>query len=347
MLADRVDFVNGRAAGQQLSRSSCFWASVIGGTGAGVKRGCASGNDADQQIARARFARDFLHSARAFDSALIGNGMAGFLLMNAAQVRRVAVLDVDPSARDAPPEKPFDRAGHGGAGLPCPDHLNAVEFFEGIFSAAGGERPAVEFQMAQHGFLRIGGGQGGAEDLQGVFADLVRDEHLTDFRRAAEQEFMRARWPECVFVGGFDAVIGLRVSRAADSNNSRSFWGSRARGRCDSAATRRSINSKGASSQTADAVIRDQLEIFVVHQGPAAEGDHLRMAGLHGLHALGERRRLRARGTSARPAVSKISLMVEPALLSISSSRSKKFQPSSSARARPTVDLPQPMNPTR
>ena len=39
-----------------------------------------------------------------------------------------------------------------------------------------------------------------------------------------------------------------------------------------------------------DAVIRNQLEIFVVHESPAAQSDHLRMPGLHGAHALGERR---------------------------------------------------------
>lgn len=40
-----------------------------------------------------------------------------------------------------------------------------------------------------------------------------------------------------------------------------------------------------------NAMVRNHLEVFVAHEGAAAESDDLRMAELHGPHAFGERRR--------------------------------------------------------
>jgi hypothetical protein len=95
--------------------------------------------------------------------------MAALLLMNLSQMRGVAVLDVDPSAANAPAEQTFNGTGHGGAGLPCPDDLDAVESFYGVFPARGCQGAAVEFQMTEDRLLRIGCGERGAEDLQRVF----------------------------------------------------------------------------------------------------------------------------------------------------------------------------------
>jgi hypothetical protein len=95
--------------------------------------------------------------------------MSGFVLMDAAEMGGVSILYIDPPAGDAAPEDALDAAGHGGAGLPCPDDLDAIEIFEVVFTAAGCEGAAVEFQVTEDGFLRVGCGQCGSEDLEGVF----------------------------------------------------------------------------------------------------------------------------------------------------------------------------------
>ncbi len=96
--------------------------------------------------------------------------MAGFIQLDAAQARGVAILHIDQSARDTTAQQTFDGAGHAGARLPCSDHLNAIELRESVAAATGGERFAVEAQVAEHGLLGISGVERGAEDLDGVFA---------------------------------------------------------------------------------------------------------------------------------------------------------------------------------
>ena len=139
MLADRVDFMNGRAAGEQDFRSApvsrpASWE----GPAAGVSADAPPEMTAISRSRGPALARDFGHAAGAFHAALIGDGMAAILLMDSAQMGGVSVLDVDPAAGDAAAQEAFHRARHGGAGFARADHLNAVESGDGIFS-----RPAV------------------------------------------------------------------------------------------------------------------------------------------------------------------------------------------------------------
>ncbi len=96
------------------------------------------------------------------DAALVGDGMAALVEFDAAQFGDVAVLDVDQAGGDAAAEDALGGLRHGGSGLTRADHVDIAEAVEIAASEVAGD-----------GVCRIGGGEGGAEDRQGVAAQAL------------------------------------------------------------------------------------------------------------------------------------------------------------------------------
>ena len=89
------------------------------------------------QIVLARFAADFSDALGAVEAAFVGNGMPAGAQFDQPGLRRVAVLHVDAARGNAAAEKLLGRTRHRPAGLPRPDHENALVPVEVVARRAG------------------------------------------------------------------------------------------------------------------------------------------------------------------------------------------------------------------
>ena len=87
------------------------------------------------------------------DAALVGDGVAALVELDAAQFGDVAVLDVDQAGGDAAAEDALGGLRHGGSGLACADHVDIAE-----------AREVAAREVAGDGVGRVGRGERGAED---------------------------------------------------------------------------------------------------------------------------------------------------------------------------------------
>ena len=106
----------------------CICASEIGEAGIGIS---AEAPPEITQISRSRSPQSpamSCNAPRTFQAAVVRNRMAGFVKRDAAQANSTGVLHIHETPGDAAAEQTFHRAAHRRTGLPCPDHLNAIEF---------------------------------------------------------------------------------------------------------------------------------------------------------------------------------------------------------------------------
>src|ERR1039458_9906102 len=94
------------------------------------------------------------------DAAFIGDGVAALVELDAAQGGEVAVLDIDQAGGDAAAEHALGGLRHGGSRLACADDVDMAEAVE-----------VAARQVAGDGAGGVGGGEGSAEDGQGVAAE--------------------------------------------------------------------------------------------------------------------------------------------------------------------------------
>src|SRR5665647_782506 len=101
-----------------------------------------------------------LMSEMCLRTVLISWMVAALVQLDAAQFGDVAVLDIDQAGGDLAAEDTFGGLRHGGSRLACADHVDMAEAGE-----------VAAFQVAGDGAGRVGGGERGAEDGQGVAAE--------------------------------------------------------------------------------------------------------------------------------------------------------------------------------
>ena len=133
------------------------------------QRGCAAGNHAQQQIPRSALTGDFRNPAGAFDAALIGHRVAGFMQMNPLEFGFGSVGNVNPTAGNALAEQPFEGLRHLGTGLAGADHLNTIEIGQAVAAACDAQdfpaRFAIALDVRQHGLNRVGRFQRGVKNI--------------------------------------------------------------------------------------------------------------------------------------------------------------------------------------
>jgi hypothetical protein len=175
VLAHRVDFVNGRAAGEQLPGQRLLANKRERRCGRGQHGRGSARDERDQKIAGARRARDFENAARALRAALIGDGVAARVQLNPVQTRDASLGNVHEATGDAAAQQLLNGSRHSRAGLTRADHLNAVEGRQAVACAPEPKDAAVEFHMIEHRAVRVRGKKPGAENLESVMSRSGHD----------------------------------------------------------------------------------------------------------------------------------------------------------------------------
>src|ERR1019366_7425263 len=155
--ADGVDLVDGGAGGQQEGGGVLFFLEGDAVGGQGQEGGSAAGDQADHEVGGAGGGGDLGDALGTGHAALIGNGVAALVQLDAAQFGQVAILDIDQAGGDPAAEGALGGLRHGGSGLARPEHVDVAEAGE----VAAGE-------VAGDGGRGGGGGGGGAGEGENV-----------------------------------------------------------------------------------------------------------------------------------------------------------------------------------
>src|ERR1019366_337429 len=153
MFADCVDLVDGGAGGQEEAGGILLSLKGDAVGGQGQEGGGAAGDQANHEVGGTGGGGDLGDALGTGHAALIGDGVAALVQLDAAQFGQVAILDIDQAGGDPAAEDALGGLRHGGSGLACPDHVDVVE---------GGEVAAGE--VAGDGVGGVGGSERGAED---------------------------------------------------------------------------------------------------------------------------------------------------------------------------------------
>jgi len=164
MLANGVEIVNGCAARLQQFRDALLDCERDAGSGESHQGRCTSGDDAEQEIARAARGGEAGDGTSGGHTAPIGIGVRGVMHGNFRKVRCDAIGDADGAAGEAIAEEILKSEGHGDGGLPCPGDPDAVEPGKAVGLAGYRERVAAEADVRTHGAEGIGGVESGAEN---------------------------------------------------------------------------------------------------------------------------------------------------------------------------------------
>ena len=124
VFADGVDLVDGGAAGQEQAGGGLLLLERDALGGQGQQRGSAAGDEAEDEIVAAGGGGDLGDARAAGDAALVGDGVAALVELDAAQLGEVAVLDVDQAGGDAAAEDALGGLRHGGSGFTGSDHVD-------------------------------------------------------------------------------------------------------------------------------------------------------------------------------------------------------------------------------
>ena len=153
VFADGVDFVDGGAAGEEEAGGGLLLGERDALGGQGHEGRGAAGDEAEDEVFASGGGGDLGDARAAGDAALIGDGVAALVELDAAQFGEVAVLDVDQAGGDAGAEDALGGLRHGGSGFTGSDHVDVAEAGE----VAAGE-------VAGDGGGGVGGGEGGSKD---------------------------------------------------------------------------------------------------------------------------------------------------------------------------------------
>ena len=118
---------------------ACFSSSVMPSAGRGSRAEAPPEIEAEHEVVACRRAAAICgDAAAAGHAALVGDGMAALVELDAAQLGEVAVLDVDQAGGDAAAEDALGGLRHGGSGLAGADHVDMAEAGEVAARAGGG-----------------------------------------------------------------------------------------------------------------------------------------------------------------------------------------------------------------
>jgi outer membrane protein assembly factor BamD (BamD/ComL family) len=100
----------------------------------------------------------------------IGDGVAAFVQLDAAQSRQVAVFDIDQTRRDSSAQQAFDGLGHPRTCFPGAEDVDVRERIQPVSLMAGTEILIANFYMAKHSLGWISSFERGLENPESLLA---------------------------------------------------------------------------------------------------------------------------------------------------------------------------------